>query len=76
MNFDQAMKELEAAGTAQNRKVYARHGAGENMFGVSFSNQEKLRKQIKTDHALAEQLWATGNMLICHSSHNLVLING
>ncbi len=56
MDFDQTMKELEAAGTAQNRKVYARHGASENMFGVSFANQEKLRKQIKTDHALADQL--------------------
>lgn len=62
MDFDQTMKELEAAGTAQNRKVYARHGASENMFGVSFANQEKLRKQIKVDHALAAQLWATGNI--------------
>ena len=56
MNYDQAMKELEAAGTAQNRKVYARHGIGENMFGVSFATLEKLRKQIKVNHELAAQL--------------------
>jgi len=61
MSLKQVMKELEAMGTAQNRKVYARHGVGENMFGVSFANLEKLRKQIKVDHELAAQLWATGN---------------
>lgn len=61
MNLAEAMQELEALGTAQNRKVYARHGASENMFGVSFANQEKLRKKIKIDHELAAQLWATGN---------------
>lgn len=61
MNLAEAMQELEALGTEQNRKVYARHGAGANMFGVSFANQEKLRKKIKVDHELAAQLWATGN---------------
>lgn len=61
MTLTEAMKELEAMGTAQNRKVYARHGASANMFGVSFANQEKLRKKIKVDHELAAQLWATGN---------------
>lgn len=29
--------ELEAQGTAQNRKIYARHGVGEAMFGVSYA---------------------------------------
>lgn len=61
MDFNRVMRELEANGTAQNRKVYARHGIGEKMFGVSFANLEKLRKQIKVDHELAAQLWATGN---------------
>ena len=53
MDFNRVMRELEANGTAQNRKVYARHGAGENMFGVSFANLEKLRKQIKVNHELS-----------------------
>ncbi len=61
MNCQEVMKQLESMGTAQNRKVYARHGASENMFGVSFANLGKLQKQIKVDHELAEQLWATGN---------------
>ena len=55
------MAELEAAGTAQNRKVYARHGAAEPMFGVSYAELGKIAKRIKTDYALARQLWETGN---------------
>ncbi|MYB29081.1 MAG: DNA alkylation repair protein [Acidimicrobiaceae bacterium] len=55
------MEQLEAAGTAQNRKVYARHGAAEPMFGVSYAALGKIAKPIRTDHALARQLWDTGN---------------
>jgi len=61
MTLSEVMKQLEAHGTAQNRKVYARYGASANMFGVSFANLYKFQKQIKVDHELAEQLWATGN---------------
>jgi hypothetical protein len=31
------MKELKASGTAQNRKVYRRHGVVGEMFGVSYA---------------------------------------
>ena len=55
------MAELEAAGTAQNRKVYARHGAAEPMFGVSYAVLGRIAKPIKTDHSLAQQLWDSGN---------------
>jgi 3-methyladenine DNA glycosylase AlkD len=55
------LRELESLGTEQNRKIYRRHGVGEQQFGVSFGNLEKLRKRIKVDHQLAQQLWASGN---------------
>ena len=55
------MAQLEVAGTAQNRKVYARHGATEPMFGVSYAELGRIAKPIKTDHALAVELWDTGN---------------
>ena len=55
------MSALESYGTAQNRKVYGRHGVGEKMFGVSFANLNRLKKQIKTDHGLAIRLWNSGN---------------
>jgi 3-methyladenine DNA glycosylase AlkD len=61
MNYEQAMQALEAAGTAQNRKIYARHGASDNLFGVSYGNLNKLKKQLKVDHDLAQKLWASGN---------------
>jgi 3-methyladenine DNA glycosylase AlkD len=55
------MKELKASGTAQNRKVYRRHGVRGEMFGVSYAALGKLQQKIKVDQTLAEQLWATGN---------------
>lgn len=61
MNRDQAMAALAKAGTAQNRKVYARHGVGGEMFGVSFAELRALAKTIKSDHALAHALWESGN---------------
>ncbi len=59
--LSEVMAELEAAGTAQNRKVYARHGAAEPMFGVSYADLGRIAKPIKTDQALARQLWDSGN---------------
>jgi 3-methyladenine DNA glycosylase AlkD len=62
MNLQEAMQALEAAGSEQTRKTYARHGvpAGK-MFGVSYSTLGTLKKKIKHDQTLAKALWATGN---------------
>ena len=67
MTKTEVMKELRAKGTAQNRKVYRRHGIRGELFGVSYAALGKLKKKIKTDQALAEQLWVTGN----HDAHVL-----
>jgi 3-methyladenine DNA glycosylase AlkD len=61
MNFAEVMQALEEMGTAQNRKIYARHGVGGKMFGVSMANLKTFQKRIKKDQALAEQLWQSGN---------------
>lgn len=61
LTLDEAMAALEAAGSAQTRKTYARHGAPEPMFGVSFATLKALLKRIRVDHELALALWATGN---------------
>ena len=45
MNYEETMQTLEEMGTAQNRKVYARHGIGEPMFGVSFGNLKELMEK-------------------------------
>ncbi len=61
MNKQQAMARLAACGTAQNRKVYARHGVRGEAYGVSYANLGKLAREIGVDHGLAEELWQTGN---------------
>lgn len=61
MEAKQTMLLLERKGKAQTRKLYLRHGYAEPLFGVSFANLNALKKQIKTDHSLAEALWKTGN---------------
>lgn len=61
MNIDQALNELKSLGSDQNRKIYKRHGANDNLFGVSYANLGKLKKKIKLDHELAKQLWDTGH---------------
>jgi 3-methyladenine DNA glycosylase AlkD len=61
MDLAEAMRTLEKAGTAQARKIYARHGATEPMFGVSFATLKELTKKIGVDHELALALWKTGN---------------
>jgi len=61
LTFREVMADLKRAGTAQNVKIYKRHGASEPLFGVSFAHLGKLKKQIKVDHELALKLWASGN---------------
>lgn len=61
MTYQQAIKQLKACGTAQNRKVYGRHGIADAMFGVSFADLKALAKKIKVDHDLAVRLWESNN---------------
>jgi len=62
VTYTEVMKELRAKGTAQNVKVYRRHGAGEDLYGVSFASLRGLAKRVGTDHDLALQLWDSGNV--------------
>jgi len=61
MTLKQAMAALKKGGTAQNRKVYGRHGVYGEMFGVSYALQKKLARDAGADHGLSAALWATGN---------------
>ena len=57
------MAELKKKGSAQTRKIYARHGAAtQNMFGVSMADLKVIAKKIKGQQALACELYATGNL--------------
>lgn len=61
MTKTEVMKQLRANGSAQTRKIARRHGAQGDLFGVSYAFLGKLRRKIKNDQGLAEQLWASGN---------------
>jgi 3-methyladenine DNA glycosylase AlkD len=61
MSLSEVMSKLEKSGSAQTRKTYARHGADEPMFGVSFAVLKDLTKKIDVDHELALLLWDTKN---------------
>jgi len=61
MTAKDVLASLRALGKPSTAAIYKRHGAGDNVFGTLTSEIDKLRKKIKTDHALALELWASGN---------------
>lgn len=60
MDCAQALKQLKAFGSEQTFKTYRRHGAVGPLFGVKYGDLNKMVRQIKSDHALALQLWDSG----------------
>lgn len=61
MNTQEILATLKKLGKPQTAAIYKRHGSGDNVFGVLTSEIAKLQKKIKIDHALAMELWKTGN---------------
>jgi len=55
------MKELKKKGSEQTRKIYQRHGASDNLFGVKAADLKVIAKSIKGDQELACELYETGN---------------
>ena len=61
MNAQEALATLRKAGKPQTAAIYKRYGTGDNVFGALTSEIARLKKKIKVDHALALELWKTGN---------------
>jgi 3-methyladenine DNA glycosylase AlkD len=61
MTAKEILATLKKSGKPQTAAIYKRHGSGSNVFGTLTSEIGKLQKKIKTDHALALELWQTGN---------------
>lgn len=58
----EVMKALEAKGSEQTRKTFARHGAPVGqLFGVKVGDLKVIAKQIKGNQELALELYDTGN---------------
>lgn len=62
ITLEAALKKLEALGNEKMRAHNIKHGAGDNQFGVRMGDIRTVAKEIKTNHALALELWATGNI--------------
>jgi 3-methyladenine DNA glycosylase AlkD len=61
MTTESILQELEALGSEQTRKTFARHGAPANLFGVKVGDMKTIVKKVKKNHALSVSLFATGN---------------
>lgn len=61
MNAQEILATFAKLGNAKTAAIYKRHGSGDDVFGVLTAEIARLRKQIKVDHALAMELWETGN---------------
>jgi 3-methyladenine DNA glycosylase AlkD len=61
MTAPEVLSLLKKAGKPQTAAIYKRYGTGDNVFGTLTSEVGKLQKKIKVDHALALELWKTGN---------------
>ncbi|MBM3979632.1 MAG: DNA alkylation repair protein [Planctomycetes bacterium] len=61
MTAKDVLAQLKKLGTEQTKKTWLRHGAKEPIFGVKVGDLKVLQKKIKTDHALALELYDSGN---------------
>jgi 3-methyladenine DNA glycosylase AlkD len=61
MEIQEVLDTLKSLGKEQTRKIYRRHGAGENVYGVNTPDLKNLQKKLKKQPDLAPGLWATGN---------------
>lgn len=59
--LDQVMSALEKKGSAQTRKTFQRHGAGDDLYGVRVGDLKGIAKTIQGDQELAYELYDTGN---------------
>ena len=62
MTLKETLKQLEALGDKKVRAHNSKYGAGDNQFGVKLGDIRKLAAKIKTNQALGQALWETGNV--------------
>lgn len=62
MTVKAILAQLESLGDDARRAHNVRAGAPDNQFGVKLGDIRTIAKKLKSDHALALELWATGNV--------------
>lgn len=61
MELKTVMEELEALGKERMKKMYMTNGAQEPLFGAATGAMKPIKRKIKINQPLAEELYATGN---------------
>lgn len=61
MKVAEAIDRLKAKADPKTRAIAINHGAPEDAFGTKMGEIRAVAKEIKTDHALALELWKSGN---------------
>ena len=61
MTAKEVLLQLEQMGSPSIKKVYKNHGAVEPVFGVKVGDMKTIVKQVKQNHQLAMELYASGN---------------
>ncbi len=62
MTVKAILAQLASLGDDARRKHNLKSGAPDNQFGVKLGDIRAIAKKLKTNHALALELWATGNV--------------
>lgn len=62
MTLEKALDELKARANEKMFQMNIKNGAHNNQFGVKLGDIRTVANQIKTNHALGLELWATGNI--------------
>jgi 3-methyladenine DNA glycosylase AlkD len=61
MTTKEILTRLEKMGSPSIKKVYTNHGAVEPFFGVKVGDMKTIVKEVKQNHDLAMELYASGN---------------
>lgn len=61
MTYQEVMTELESYGDERTKNTLLKHGAQEPFFGVKVADLKKILKKTKNNHALALELYNSGN---------------
>jgi len=62
MTVQEILAQFESLGDDARRRHNAKSGAPDNQYGVKMGDIRAIAKKIKSDHALALELWKTGNL--------------
>jgi 3-methyladenine DNA glycosylase AlkD len=60
MTAQDIVAELKVLGTEKTRAMWLKHGAKEPCLGVKVEDMKKIQKRVKTDYAMALELFDTG----------------